>query len=332
MLEFKGKPINISIKTTSRLHLGFLDLNGDLGRRFGSIGVSLNDPFTQLTIKKHDCLCVENGDEVITQKILTYVDAFSKYFGLSPRVLIRIVQKIPEHKGLGSGSQMALAVSTALARLYGIDPKVSELALATGRGKRSSIGIQSFTHGGLILDAGKEIDSKGNLFPAPPATLVRMDFPKEWQFVILVPEKPLGLSGKKENRLIQSLNPPGKNSEKICRLVMMKLLPAFIARDIKTFGNALSELDYRTGLFFEPVQGGIYSEKSSSSLINHLLGAGAYGAGQSSWGPAIYGLVLGSEAGAIARSMEDFLRERQIEARVMIASAANRGASIEWEY
>ena len=32
---------SIVVTTSSRLHMGFFDLNGGLGRRFGSIGVSL---------------------------------------------------------------------------------------------------------------------------------------------------------------------------------------------------------------------------------------------------------------------------------------------------
>ena len=32
----------VQVTTTARLHLGFLDLAGDLGRRFGSIGLAID--------------------------------------------------------------------------------------------------------------------------------------------------------------------------------------------------------------------------------------------------------------------------------------------------
>ena len=38
----------VSVTTSARLHMGFFDLNGNLGRRFGSIGVSLQAPMTSL--------------------------------------------------------------------------------------------------------------------------------------------------------------------------------------------------------------------------------------------------------------------------------------------
>ncbi len=36
--------MKIVVKTPARLHLGMLDLNGELGRRFGSIGVAISRP------------------------------------------------------------------------------------------------------------------------------------------------------------------------------------------------------------------------------------------------------------------------------------------------
>ena len=34
--------VGVRVKTTARLHLGFLDLAGDLGRRFGSMGLAID--------------------------------------------------------------------------------------------------------------------------------------------------------------------------------------------------------------------------------------------------------------------------------------------------
>ena len=39
----------VSVTTSARLHMGFFDLNGGLGRRFGSIGVALQTPTISLT-------------------------------------------------------------------------------------------------------------------------------------------------------------------------------------------------------------------------------------------------------------------------------------------
>lgn len=319
----------IRIRTSSRLHLGFMDLNGNLGRRYGSIGVSLSGPCTEISVKKHRHLSIKNANDNLTQRIAACVKAFSKHYQTNSNVSIQVHKSIPEHKGLGSGTQLDLAVSSALAHIHSLKAPVRDLSRLMGRGKRSSIGLQSFEHGGFIIDSGKELDRHGDPVSAPPETLLRFDFPDEWKFVVIVPDEKQGLSGEQEKKAIGKLKPSKQISEKICRLVLMQLLPSFMARDIENFGSALSELDHQTGLFFKPVQGGIYCEKLSYNLTDHLVASGAYGAGQSSWGPAIYGLTLQSEADALADNMKRYLAKNKIKGSVMIVSACNHGAEIK---
>ncbi len=319
----------IYVKTLSRLHLGFMDLNGNLGRRYGSIGVTLANPCTAITVSKSHQLNIQNAKPELEKRIIKYVTAFSKHFQTASDVSIRIHESIPEHKGLGSGSQLALAISTALSNFHGIRTSVWELSKLLGRGQRSSIGIQSFQHGGLIIDSGKELDVNGTPVDTPPETLLRLDFPEEWNFVVVVPDEKQGLSGEQEKMAIGKLRPTKGTSEKICRLVMMQLLPSFLSRDIEKFGSALSSIDNLTGLFFKPVQGGIYSEKQSYELTDHLLDSGAYGIGQSSWGPAIYGLSLASESELVADKMKSYLQKNNIKSQVLITSASNKGAEIK---
>lgn len=321
----------VRIKTSGRLHLGFMDLNGNLGRLYGSIGVSLSGPCTEISVKKHRHLAIQNANDNLAQRISASVKEFSKHYRTNSNVLIQVHKSIPEHKGLGSGTQLALAISTAMANLYGIETTACDLSKVMGRGKRSSIGLQSFEHGGLIIDAGKKMDHNGNLTSAPPETLFRFDFPDEWKFIVVVPDEKQGLSGEQEKKAISKLKPSKGISEKICRLVMMQLLPSFMTRDIEKFGGALSELDHQTGLFFKPVQGGIYCEKLSHKLVKHLLGSGAYGAGQSSWGPTIYGLTLHDESDLLADKMKYYLEKHKIKGSVMIASVCNSGAEIRME-
>ena len=51
---------------------------------------------------------------------------------------------------------------------------------------------------------------------------------------------------------------------------------------------------------FAAVQGGRFHPRAGG-LVEALLRAGAAGAGQSSWGPAVYGVVGSEAAGARAR-------------------------------
>ena len=42
----------ISITSPARLHLGFMDLNGSLGRKFGSVGLAIDSIETSVTVSK----------------------------------------------------------------------------------------------------------------------------------------------------------------------------------------------------------------------------------------------------------------------------------------
>ena len=91
-------------------------------------------------------------DEYIARITETVLD----HFRISSGVRVEVEEHIPRHQGLGSGTQMALALGAAITGLYGIDTTVEELAVATGRGVRSGIGLGVFKEGGFILDSGKD--------------------------------------------------------------------------------------------------------------------------------------------------------------------------------
>ncbi len=43
---------SVTVAAAARLHLGFLDMNGGLGRRFGGLGLAIDRPATRLTIRR----------------------------------------------------------------------------------------------------------------------------------------------------------------------------------------------------------------------------------------------------------------------------------------
>ncbi|NIQ97303.1 MAG: GHMP kinase, partial [Desulfuromonadales bacterium] len=65
-----------------------------------------------------------------------------------------VEEAIPEHVGLGSGTQLGLAVAAAMTRLHGLELDSSELLRRLDRGLRSGIGIGAFRMGGVLLDGG----------------------------------------------------------------------------------------------------------------------------------------------------------------------------------
>jgi beta-RFAP synthase len=115
---------------------------------------------------------------------------------------------------------------------------------------------------------------------------------------------------------------------KICRLIMLKLLPALPENDIQSFGEALTEIQRIVGDTFAPAQGGRFSSSPTSECIKFLLQEGVYGAGQSSWGPTVYGVVKNEQAKVIRTRVQAFLN-KSVGGEVFVAKANNRGAAIK---
>jgi beta-ribofuranosylaminobenzene 5'-phosphate synthase len=57
-----------------------------------------------------------------------------------------------------------------------------------------------------------------------------------------------------------------------------------------------------------------------------MLKEGVYGAGQSSWGPTVYGIVKDTEALRVCEKVQEFLKDAVGE--VFVAKANNQGATI----
>lgn len=308
----------IEVRTCARLHLGLLDNNGGQGRLYGSIGVAVNRPYLLLTAEHAPQLQVEGPD---ADRVATFAKRFIQRYGLPAGARLRLSTCIPSHVGLGSGTQTALAVGAALTRLAGLQLSAGEIALAVGRGIHSGIGISTFLYGGFVLDGGHRIlprsaDASGLPGLAGqtgndkvPPVLFRHPLPKDWFFVTVIPKTDRRISGESETRAFLELpRAPASLVERISWLLLMKMLPAVVERDIENFGRALTEIQRIVGDCFASVQGGRYASYVSEKLVDFMLERGASGAGQSSWGPTVYGLIQGKgQARRLAKEVEAVL-------------------------
>ena len=106
----------------------------------------------------------------------------------------------------------------------------------------------------------------------------------------------------------------------------LALLPALVERDLGEFGAALTRVQRLVGEAFAAVQGGTFHPQAEA-LVDALLRLGAAGAGQSSWGPAVYGLVGSEQEG---RELVRRLRpELGAGGWAQVVSFDNRGARVE---
>ena len=104
--------------------MGFLDMDGSLGRRFGSIGIGLEEIQTTLVVEPSEILSAEGPD---CERALKAAKKLEEQFGRPLPAKIRVEQCIPPHSGLGSGTQMALATGAALSVLHGLEMKPAAL-------------------------------------------------------------------------------------------------------------------------------------------------------------------------------------------------------------
>lgn len=318
--------ISIKIITPARLHLGQIDLNGSHNRMFGGLGVAIDQPNVQLEIRASDTLQVTGLSCREVEKLALQ---FYTFTNLTPAASIEVVSVIPAHVGLGSGTQLAMAVGMGLAKHHNLPMKEEEMARLMDRGgSRSSIGLGSFIKGGFLVDGGRRVSKEGPKQGNPtyiPPIIARHRFPEDWKFVVAIPDKIQGLHGQEEMKTFQEMDPmPPEMVGTISWVVLMKLLPALVEEDIVSFGEALNQMEEQLDIYFRPVQEETPAHKMSTYLIQEMKKRGALCSGQSSWGPTVYGLVRKSQAASLEQKVKDLL---QGTGQVFVASVKNQGAT-----
>ncbi len=283
----------VFVEAPARLHFGVLDLRGALGRRFGGIGAAVPAPSLLLEARPAPALAAEGPDAA---RALEFARRFAAHYGIALGVHFCLHRAIPAHAGLGSGTQLALAVARACAELYGLETDAAALARVVGRGVRSGVGTWTFAYGGFVLEGGRRTDGggaggAGGAGGVAPL-LARLPMPETWRYVLAVPPGRPGLAGEEEAAAFARLPaPPAREVERVAHLVLLQLLPALAEGDLAAFGAALGEVQRVTGGWFAPAQGGIFAPGPTGTLVERLREWGAHGVGQSSWGPAVYGIV-----------------------------------------
>lgn len=323
-----GLPAAVEVSAPSRLHLSLLDLNGSLGRVDGGIGVALREPRLLLRATPSPSLSASGPGAGLVRG---YAARFARLHALPPAHL-SVVSSIPRHVGLGSGTQAALATGTALAALNGLELTCRDVARDLGRGGTSGIGVAAFEGGGFVVDGGHGFGpgaEKRRFLPSrasrasPPPVLARMRVPARWRFVVVFPAVGGPMHGSRERAAFGGRCPvPAGAVGSLCRLVLVKLLPSLVERDIARFGESLTSLA-REG--FGRVGADLVPSRSKA-LVKALLACGAAGAGVSSFGPAVYGLVEGErEASCLQDGILPLLVPGE---RALVTGADARGARI----
>lgn len=318
----------IAVTTPSRLHFSLIDLNGEIGRIDGGFGVALQNPNFKIVIeraKKFEILGV--NDDRNYEEILKILNAIKEKFEIKNKYKINIKSEIPRHVGFGSTTQLNLAVASGILKLEEIFLSPNEIAKIVKRGGTSGIGVKAFESGGFIVDAGHKFGKgkeKTTFLPSsasganPAKILFRLDFPDEWIFVCAV-QKNKKIYAETEVEIFKKYCPVNRRDvEMLSHLLLMKILPSVIERDVENFGDGLKEVQL---LGFKKIEVEISGLKNFMDELNKI----SYGAGLSSFGPCVYALTKGKKH---AEDVSNYLNEMGI--KNFICRANNNGAYFEY--
>jgi beta-RFAP synthase len=317
-------PISVSVVAAARLHLGFLDMNGALGRKFGGLGLSIDAPTTRLTLRPAETMEATGPD---AERALALLENAVAALAPGKRYRLTIDQAIPPHSGLGSGTQLALAIAAALRRIEDLPQHGEADAALLQRGARSGLGAGLFTRGGLVVDGGRGADT------TTPPVVSRLAFPADWRILLVSDPAAIGLHGAEERKAFAELPPFSEtDAGKLCRLVLMQALPAAAEADFAAFGAAVTAIQAIVGDYFAPAQGGRrFTSAAVENLLARLAEAGATGVGQTSWGPTGFAFAPNeAEARRLEARVRDAAERNGLSLGVVAGS--DRGARIDAVY
>lgn len=318
-------PSAVSVHAPGRLHLGFLDPSATLGRRFGGIGMMIESTATTVRLAHAGVQRIEAAPSARHEvaRAGRIVAELQSATGLHHRLDVQITAGLPAHVGLGSGTQLALAVGRAFSQLHGLQLATPALARLMGRGGRSGIGIAGFDHGGVLVDGGPRPGAD-----APPV-LARLDFPQAWRVVLVQEPGRSGLHGESELQGIARLPAfPQPQAAHLCHLVLMQILPALAEREFAPFARGLSELQRQVGEYFAPVQGGVFTSPRIGRLMDWIAGRHEAGLGQSSWGPTAFAIVASDTDAQRLIAAADAAGAIEAGLELRVVAGRNEGAEV----
>lgn len=312
----------VSVATTARLHFGFFDPSGRTARPFGSFGLSLDQPWTRLTLHRASETSV-TGPEA--ERAARYLATVAEACGIDRTYRLDVAESIPSHAGLGSGTQLALAVGAAFGALEGLSLSAPEIAGILGRGARSGIGIATFEAGGAVLDSGP-YDG------ALPQLVARVPFPEQWRTLLIFDPQSKGLDGADEVAAFETAPAYSEDARAALeRRVLERALPALQNESFDVFCEEVGYLQARMGDYFAPSQGGIFTSPRVGAVLEALRADGVTGLGQSSWGPTGFAFAVSETEAerllAIAAEVAG-VHDGGSALELVIAKGRNEGAEI----
>ncbi len=319
----------VCVRAAARLHLGFLDPAGSLGRRYGSLGLMIDGFETEVEIgaAAADSLRADDAAaELEIERAAACLLQLRQRTGCNAPLALRLRRVLPAHAGFGSGTQLALAIGRAFAQWHALDLTTPQIAAWLGRGKRSGVGIAGFDHGGLLVDGGPSPAG------APAPLLARQDLPAAWRVIVVQDATTSGLSGAAERQAIATLPTlPQAQAADLCHQVLLRVLPGAANDDFDSFAAGVNRLQEVLGAYFAPAQGGSAWTSAPVARLMHWLrtqSPGSIAIGQSSWGPTGFAFLPSAQAAETLVAAARAAGAVGAGLTLHIAAARNHGANV----
>ncbi len=314
----------IDITTGSRLHFGLICNKPHSPWRFGGIGVMLRQPAWRLSVTPitADTDTIDAGVDVVS-RIRDFLACIRSHQNVTS-LHIEVLQDLAFHTGLGSGTQLGLALSAAIEvmthRRLQEDP--FQLAQLADRAERSAIGTIGFARGGFLVDHG---ESQGDSLNR---RVDRIAVPDDWRFVLVHPVDSQGLSGEKERAFFgQRVHMPQILIDDLGQQIRTQITPAVRENRFEQFAASLENYGRTVGAFYAGEQGGVFAHPAMTQLVSHLRANGICGMAQSSWGPLIAIPAASQDhAEQIVQLIPDAIDDSRLS--VSVSEPLNTGATI----
>lgn len=315
-----ARPVRtVEVRAPARLHLGMLSFGDPAVRSFGGVGVMVDRPHVHVRVRRGEQFL---GRGPLAERAVQFARDAAAAWGLDARsgCEIDVLATPRAHAGLGSGTQLALAVAAGVRELYlahpagehpGIGPTdddrlfeaadVLDFARVVGRGRRSCIGIHGFSRGGLIVEAGRFVPAPAPAGEAGVSPMVaRVRLPSAWRCVVIVQRDSIGLYGEAEKRAFDALAPvPRELTAELARVALMEIVPAAVEARFADFSRAVRRYGELAGRPFADASAQLPHAASTAHLIELLDELGFHGVAQSSWGPAVMACCESLEAAGL---------------------------------
>ncbi|MHA1149117.1 MAG: beta-ribofuranosylaminobenzene 5'-phosphate synthase [Promethearchaeota archaeon] len=331
--------MKIRITTPCRIHLSLIDENGYTGRVDGGIGLMLDQPNVVLEVSNSADEFAIECDHYYRESVHVINEKASKVFKLlkisNKNFHFNLKKYYPSHVGLGSKTQLSLAIGTAIARLKGMNIPTRNITKFVERGGTSGIGWKGFETGGFILDGGHDfglgkekesfLPSSASIEADPALTILRYNIPENWRFVLVIPNVRPGANGEEEVEIFKKYTPiPREEVNEVSHQILMKVIPGLLKNDLKCFGEGLKRIQ---SIGFKNIEISL-QQQIVKDLLKLFEDNGVKAYGMSSFGPSVIGITESDEAAERLKFLvSEFIKE--VGGHIYICKPNNSGVKIE---